>query len=358
MARASRFATLTLLLLAACARPDIAADETVVVLPTAARLDPTGDSWTIPLHAWVFEREADSVWRGITVAGLADLLGLPAGSDENRNFQERARDFLVEDKGGKTVELSLDGRRSVRLPATGPDGHAETEAQVPSTDLPPATGNPWLTAAVVLEPGDQRVFAGGVQLIGPEGPSVISDIDDTIKISDVTDRKQLLERTFLRPFEAVPGMAETYRSWQEAGAVFHYVSSSPWQLYPALAAFMADAAFPRGSFHLRHFSIKDEAGFNLFASSKTTKPPVIEALLEAYPGRDFILVGDSGESDPGIYGEIARAHPGRIRHVYIRLVTPDHRDSPRMQKDFADFPDDLWTLFEDPSGLPTSIGVE
>jgi phosphatidate phosphatase APP1 len=33
-----------------------------------------------------------------------------------------------------------------------------------------------------------------------------------------------------------------------------------------------------------------------------------------------VLVGDSGEHDPAIYRSIARAHPGRVRAIYIRDV--------------------------------------
>ncbi len=342
---------------AAQERSAIKAGETVVVLPTAARLDPAGNAWTVPLHAWVFEREGDSFWRSITVAGFADLLRLPKGSVANQHFQERARDFLVDDKSGRTLELSVDGRHELRLPKTGGNGHAESEAQLPAADLPSGDGNPWLDVAVVLNQGDTRRFVGGTQLISAEGPSVISDIDDTIKISHVNDQRLLLESTFTKAFEAVPGMAGAYRSWQQAGAVFHYVSSSPWQLYPALAEFMSSANFPRGSLYLRNFRVKDQSFFDLFASPEKAKPPIIEALLEAYPHRDFFLVGDSGERDPEIYGATARGHPGRIGHIYIRLVAPEHRSGGRMEKAFAGLAPDLWSLFVDPGELPKSIGV-
>jgi hypothetical protein len=337
---------------------DIATDETVVVLPTAARLDPAGDQWIIPLHAWVFEREPDSIWRTDAVRMFADWLDLPDGSEANAYFQERAQDFLVDNESAKKLELMVDGRYPASLPRTGSNGHARTETELPSSDLPPADGNRWLSAALVLDEGDHRRFSGAIQLIPSDGLSVISDIDDTIKISHVTDKKRLLEHTFLKPFEAVPGMAAVYRTWQEAGAAFHYVSSSPWQLYPALATFMSGADFPRGSVHLRYFRVKDESFLNLFASSTKSKPPVIEALLAAYPGRDFVLVGDSGESDPEIYGAVARAHPGRIRHIHIRLVTPEHRDNPRMRAAFAGVPNTLWSLFEAPDELTMSLGVE
>jgi phosphatidate phosphatase APP1 len=164
---------------------------------------------------------------------------------------------------------------------------------------------------------------------------VISDIDDTIKISQVTDKTALLANTFLKPFQAAPEMALAYDRLAAAGAVIHYVSSSPWQLYPALKDFMAEAGFPQGSVQ----------------SSRETKPPVIEALLAAYPKRGFILIGDSGEVDPEIYGAVARDHPGQIRHIYIRKVTPEAADDERYRAAFADLPVSLWTLFDNPSAI-------
>jgi hypothetical protein len=135
---------------------NIATDETVVVLPTAARLDPVGDQWIIPLHAWVFEREPDSIWRTNALRMFADWLNLPDGSEANRYFQERAQDFLVDNESAKRLELIVDGRHSVSLPRTGSNGHARTETELPIADLPPADGNPWLSAAVVLDEGDHR----------------------------------------------------------------------------------------------------------------------------------------------------------------------------------------------------------
>src|SRR6185295_2069331 len=98
---------------------------------------------------------------------------------------------------------------------------------------------------------------GQAYLLPPTGESVISDIDDTLKHSQVACKKTLLANTFLRPYETIPGMAGVFRDWWAEGAAFHYVSSSPWQLYEHLAAHLADEGFPTGSFHLRHFRLRD-----------------------------------------------------------------------------------------------------
>ena len=124
-----------------------------------------------------------------------------------------------------------------------------------------------------------REFFGVVHLIPSEGISVISDIDDTIKVSDVTNKKELIRNTFLRPFRAVEGMADTYRCWADQGVVFHLVSSSPWQLYEPLARFLAESGFPESTFHLKRFRLTDRTAFNLLADPLTTKPQAIEPIL-------------------------------------------------------------------------------
>ena len=142
-----------------------------------------------------------------------------------------------------------------------------------------------------------------------------------------------------------------YRQWADAGLAFHYVSSSPWQLYEPLASFLSDTGFPEGSLDLRLFRIKDRTALNLGADSLTTKPPVIEQLLQAYPERRFILVGDSGERDPEVYALIARKYPAQILRIFIRDVTGEPADAARYTECFRDLPADLWQLFDDPQTL-------
>jgi phosphatidate phosphatase APP1 len=42
------------------------------------------------------------------------------------------------------------------------------------------------------------------------GCSIISDIDDTIKISEVPNKKKLMINTFKKDFKAVPGYFQFY----------------------------------------------------------------------------------------------------------------------------------------------------
>ena len=139
-------------------------------------------------------------------------------------------------------------------------------------------------------------------------------------------------------------MAEAYQRWQQAGAAFHYVSSSPWQLYPDLSDFMQEQGFPAGSFHLKTFRLQDGGLHDLLAPATQHKPAIIEQLLQTYPGRRFILVGDSGEQDPEIYGEIARQYPQQIQHIFIRQASEQH-DEARFLQAFQGLPRKTWVVF-------------
>jgi phosphatidate phosphatase APP1 len=152
---------------------------------------------------------------------------------------------------------------------------------------------------------------------------VISDIDDTIKITQVRDRRATLRNTFLRPFEPAPGMAEFCQNLARSNhAEFHYVSASPWQLYLPLAEFVRSNGFPSGTFVLKKFRWKDRSFLSLFADPEKYKSAVIEPLLKRFPNRRFVLIGDSGEL-PEIYAgreEISAANrPSLIRDVTDEL---------------------------------------
>src|SRR5690606_891085 len=259
-------------------------------------------------------------------------------------FSAVARWFLVDNERGKRVPVRVGGTAAV-LPATSPDGHARTQVRIAA----PA-GQQWVT--VEARARDGRRFLGRAQLVPPRGVSVVSDIDDTIKVTEVLGgKRRVLERTFLEPFEPVRGMAPRYDAWRRGGAVFHYVSASPWHLYPLLSEFLGAHGFPAGTFHLRSFRVKDSTRFELLRSSRGRKLAAIGELLARYPGRRFVLVGDSGESDPEIYGELARRHPRQVVAIAIRRLPGDRWDPARRKKAFARVRARV-IAFSNPSELP------
>jgi phosphatidate phosphatase APP1 len=319
-------------------------DETVLFFPTAATFDVSTGRWRVPVHGWIFEREEGSTKRKLLLRALklpADELVDGAAEDV---FEERARLFLVDNEGGKRVTVEVAGER-FELGPSEENGHFRGEVTT--------AGEPgeWVGFRAVTPRGDPRVFEGRAQLVAAEGLSVVSDLDDTIKVTEVLNRRRLIERTFFRDFEAVPGMAAVYTAWACGGAAFHYVSASPWQLYPPLSDFLDSAGFPRGTFHARSFRLHDSSSLDFFAAPGRYKVETLDELIRTFSSRHFVLVGDSGEADPEVYGEVARLHPGRVDRIFIRRVPGAENGEARFATAFADLPEGLWIVFEDAAEL-------
>ena len=74
--------------------------------------------------------------------------------------------------------------------------------------------------------------------------------------------------------------------------------------------------------------------------------------LRRYPARRFILIGDSGEQDPEVYGDIARRFPAQVSGILIRNVDASRADDLRYRTAFAGIAREQWRLFTDPARIP------
>jgi len=338
---------------------DINSDETVVFFPTYAYPDEDGKTWTVPVHGQIFEAEVDSIRRRAMLSGVAEMLDVEPGSAESEMLRRRLGLFLVDNERGKEMFVRMGGK-TYAAGTSDADGHFRnnrrlTDAEVEGLLEEQKRADGMICYRAATRESDERDFAGQVQAVGRDGISVISDIDDTIKHSQVTDRTALLSNTFLRAFEPAAGMAELYRDWARKGAVFHYVSGSPWQLYPPLAEFIRVEGFPGGSFDLKNFRLKDPSSLGLLCSQESHKLEAIEPIMAAFPRRRFILVGDSGEQDPEIYAEIARKHPTQVAAIFIRNVTAAKTDDARFGA-FGEGLDDVrFILFDDADTLRPTV---
>lgn len=331
---------------------NVKSDEEIVFFPTYGVAQAGGHEWRVRVHGWIFERRSDPMELYLRMARTF-------GADEEdlrvqRRAIERARTFLVDSETGKHVVVRV-GPRRWRLAPSDSAGHfsgtmilsLEEVAEVCRRD---PTGRLYVPIEAALRPGDDRRFTGRCDLIPDEGWSVISDIDDTVKITGVGDHERVLENTFARPFREVPGMAELYQRWSaRPGMAFHYLSASPWQLYEPLEAFRERVGLPRGVYHLRVFQIKWNELPDVSIPPREHKLPQIERLISDFPKRRFILVGDSSEQDPEIYGEVARKYRRREIHIFIRDLDSRTGRDQRYQRAFAGLPKDRWQVFEEPS---------
>ena len=89
----------------------------------------------------------------------------------------------------------------------------------------------------------------------------------------------------------------------------------------------------------------------MFADPVKYKLSVIEPLLKQFPRRKFILIGDSGERDPEIYGELARKYPNQIERIYIHDVTGEPAIAPRYADALREVPRVKWQSFLQPGEI-------
>ncbi len=320
----------------------IADDERVVLFPAFA-VEEGPSSWKAHVRGWIYEPELGAD-RDLLKVELEKVIGhrfdlrgnelesTPAAAKPH--YAERGGMFLVDNERRKKLEVTIDGD-PFTLERSESNGHFEGEVTL---TRPGRQSGEWVESRAVTRAGDSRVFAGKVQFVGRRGLSVVSDIDDTIKVSNVLDKRELGLNTFLRDFRPAPGMPELYRRWAASGpVVFHYVSGSPFQLFPALADFARKERFPDGSFHLRKFRLKDRSIREFFGDPLAFKLGVIDPLMRQFPDRRFILVGDSGERDPEVYAQLAARFPNQVAAILVRSVRSDD-PSPELATLLANLP--------------------
>lgn len=309
-------------------RSRIDADETVVFFPTVGWRE--GCGWRVRVHGWIYEPVEYSRVRRAALWVVKRAVRRRVGEGfDSVVAKERLGVFFADNERGERVRVVCCGREFA-MGRSRADGHFEgeiflTEAEVKAGAV--AEGNVrWVGFEAMTRLGDSRAFTGRAMLLEEVGVSVISDIDDTIKVTGVLERRAMLRSTFCEAFACVPGMAEMYgRLRARHGAAFHYVSASPWQLYPFLAENLGAAGFPAGTFHLRRLRLKGRSLVGVFESSLRVKRGHVEGLMERFSKRRFVLVGDSSEHDGELYAGVARKYPGRVAAIYIREAGGEER---------------------------------
>lgn len=236
-------------------------------------------------------------------------------------LRRTVRGFLTDELPG--VPLRVEAAGAVAEVTTDEEGYFRTRL-LPDPDL---LTPPWVRGTVELAGSYRGIterHTTPLQVLVP-GPDarfgIVSDIDDTILRTGVQRVGRMVLQTLTgsaltrTPFAGAP---ELYRDLAAGGNPVFYVSSSPWNLHAFLVAFLRHHGFPLGPVLLR-----DALGTAGGAEKKVGR---IREILDAHPGLRFVLIGDSGESDPEIYAGVVRDHPGRILAVYIREVRLDPGD--------------------------------
>lgn len=137
---------------------------------------------------------------------------------------------------------------------------------------------------------------------------LVSDIDDTIKVSHVLDKDSTVANAFVQK-NAFLGMPELYTSLLADKKVDEivYLSNAPKLLMlPFHKRFLARTGFPEGKLLL-------SSGL----SNKNHKVTSLRELIKKENPKELILVGDNGERDTLVYATIQKEFPAVKMTTYI-----------------------------------------
>ena len=139
---------------------------------------------------------------------------------------------------------------------------------------------------------------------------IISDLDDTIKISHTTNHiKTIIRGLFFS--HAYAGMSALFQEWEKQGFEIKILSSSPKWIEKKINRFLDLHLFPKRSLHLRDW-IKE-------TKIKSYKTNALKHICQQ--GYDqIILIGDDTEWDPEVFYNLKKSNPNQVINIYIRSI--------------------------------------
>lgn len=140
---------------------------------------------------------------------------------------------------------------------------------------------------------------------------VVTDIDDTVKVTDVLNKKNAVYNALFSKAE-FSGMSELYRTMNLPGTTFFYVSGSPKILDERIEEFLEFNKFPQKA----NLILKKNLKINTF----DYKVEAITNLIKETNPDKIILIGDDTEYDPEVYEAISKAFPLKVASIYIRAI--------------------------------------
>jgi phosphatidate phosphatase APP1 len=165
---------------------------------------------------------------------------------------------------------------------------------------------------------------------------VISDIDDTLVHSFITDKLQKLRTLMFTTMEkrkAVTKMQELLKNFTDKGAIPIYLSNSEQNLYPLIYRFLIHNGFPPGPLFLKQMRKLWDVVMNVkFPPKNIHKVTTLEELLSLFPEKKFILMGDNTQHDLSIYLTAAEKFSERIQYIIIRKVIEKKSDALLIEK--------------------------
>ncbi|KAK9798865.1 putative Phosphatidate phosphatase APP1 catalytic domain-containing protein [Seiridium cardinale] len=168
-------------------------------------------------------------------------------------------------------------------------------------------------------------------LVPPEGLTIISDIDDILRVTKIYDPAEGLLNSFARAFTQWENMPEIYANWSASipNFHFHYLTTTPEQVtrnymetprlgfaqrVPELTLYrFIYKTYPLGSFDTRPLNFSD------VSATLQIRRFLLDKIFQTFPQRKFVLMGDTTNADVmKAYPALAKDYPGQVQCIFLR----------------------------------------
>jgi hypothetical protein len=151
-------------------------------------------------------------------------------------------------------------------------------------------------------------------LVPETGLTIISDIDDILRITKIYQPSEGLLNSFARAFVPWMNMPSIYANWSRSipDFHFHYLTTTPEQVTRNYMEYIY-ATYPGGSFDTRPLNFSD------VTATLSIRKYLLQKIFQTYPHRKFILVADTSNSDVmRDYPAMATEFPGQVQCIFLR----------------------------------------
>ena len=185
--------------------------EEMLIFPDVAYQTAVKDGpWKVMLHGWRYEGSRRKDWLGFSATRWVERIAQHLVNKKDIAYlngslnRDRLRPFFVEDESDERITARI-GDRTYPV-RTDQHGQFVQQVEISNDDMQKLKQQQGSILKYEAVGDNQDKASGLIHLIEPRhGISVISDIDDTIKVSEVLDKVRLLANTFIHAFTPVPG---------------------------------------------------------------------------------------------------------------------------------------------------------
>jgi hypothetical protein len=232
------------------------------------------------------------------------------------------------------------------------EGDFDTFVPIQLNGLQPGNGTDAIQKLNVYAVGATQGNATAY-LVPPTGYTVISDIDDILRVTKIYQPKEGLLNSFARPFASWLNMPDIYANWSNTvpNLHFHYLTTTPEQVTRNYMDYIFKT-YPLGSFDTRPLNFSD------ITATLSIRKFLLTKIFETFPQRKFILVADTSNSDVmKDYPLMATTYPNQVQCIFLRNTSATDDDKfPYDTKGFKGLNQSQYMFFIQPDDL-TNLNI-